>query len=333
MFAEKRISTMKKINLENAEESFIIYKSWAEMINVAPDNETMLEMFIALFEYCGTGEDYTGENPFVKMLLAGVRPSDTSAKDRWINSKENGRKGGRPTTVDRDMVIELRLEGKTQMAIAEELNCSVDSVKKICQKHKKEEGVITDKNLTITTTTTITDTININNTITDNVDIDTNVDIDNNIEIDTNIDIDIDKDNNIEIDINNEEEIDIDAKTLPMGEKDIDISVNDVDVINSPIGEELLLMDKYIDNISLVEFNSKFRLDYSNEDISRFMDKFTEQLSLYGHNISGIEFDKLLNKFIDFSDGNKSPDNNYNDYFRKQSVLICFDIMRCISAA
>lgn len=73
--------------------------------------------------------------------LYGFEQSITSisaAKDRYTAAVENGKKGGRPKTINDDEVIELKeMWGFTNKQIAEELNCSVSSVEKIIRKHKE----------------------------------------------------------------------------------------------------------------------------------------------------------------------------------------------------
>ena len=79
------------------------------------------------------------------------------AKDRYATAVENGKKGGRPKTVDEYKVRELKGQGLTNKQIAEELKCSVSSVEKINAKNRKNR-----KNLNDNVNVNVNDNENVN---------------------------------------------------------------------------------------------------------------------------------------------------------------------------
>lgn len=74
--------------------------------------------------------------------LYGFEQTITSidaAKNRYAAAIENGKKGGRPKTVDADKVLELKQEGMTNKQVAERLGCSVSSIEKINAENRKNQ--------------------------------------------------------------------------------------------------------------------------------------------------------------------------------------------------
>lgn len=65
------------------------------------------------------------------VLLIMAKPAIESAESRYNNAVENGRKGGRPSTINHEEVIELHNHGVTPTQIAEKLHLNRDSVKSI----------------------------------------------------------------------------------------------------------------------------------------------------------------------------------------------------------
>lgn len=83
-------------------------------------------------------------NPMIDIILTMARPNQISSAQRHRKSIENGGKGGRPQEIDRNAVINLRKNGYTQAQIAEEVGCSIRTVKRILSGTK---GDITRHNL------------------------------------------------------------------------------------------------------------------------------------------------------------------------------------------
>ena len=133
---------MKKEVLNN---SFVFYATNLEVIETLEetDKELANEFMKAIIEYGIYGE-YENTNPIIKVLMVQAGFGIDKAKDRYATAVENGKKGGRPKTVDEDKVRELKGQGLTNKQIAEELKCSVSSVEKINAKNRKNRKNLND---------------------------------------------------------------------------------------------------------------------------------------------------------------------------------------------
>ena len=133
---------MKKEVLNN---SFVFYATNLEVIETLEetDKELANEFMKAIIEYGIYGE-YENTNPIIKVLMVQAGFGIDKAKDRYAAAVENGKKGGRPKTVDEYKVRELKEQGLTNKQIAEELKCSVSSVEKINAKNRKNQKNLND---------------------------------------------------------------------------------------------------------------------------------------------------------------------------------------------
>ena len=133
---------MKKEILNN---SFVFYATNLEVIETLEetDKELANDFMKAIIEYGIYGE-YENTNPIIKVLMVQAGFGIDKAKDRYATAVENGKKGGRPKTVDEDKVRELKGQGLTNKQIAEELKCSVSSVEKINAKNRKNRKNLND---------------------------------------------------------------------------------------------------------------------------------------------------------------------------------------------
>ena len=133
---------MKKEVLNN---SFVFYATNLEVIETLEetDKELANDFMKAIIEYGIYGE-YENTNPIIKVLMVQAGFGIDKAKDRYATAVENGKKGGRPKTVDEYKVRELKGQGLTNKQIAEELKCSVSSVEKINAKNRKNRKNLND---------------------------------------------------------------------------------------------------------------------------------------------------------------------------------------------
>ena len=72
-------------------ESVKIWAGWLESMDNIPDRGSRAELALAIFEYALDGRDYTGSDPWVKVLL----PTIKKTIDHSLQNAENGGKGGR----------------------------------------------------------------------------------------------------------------------------------------------------------------------------------------------------------------------------------------------
>ena len=117
-------------------DSFVFYRSFAEVISMIPDAEDKITLLNALIEYGLNGTEPDLQYPLSAMFKQ-MTSSIAGAQKRYQASVENGKKGGRPKTVDEYKIRELKEQGLTDKQIAEELKCSISSVEKVPVKPRK----------------------------------------------------------------------------------------------------------------------------------------------------------------------------------------------------
>ena len=123
-------------------ESFVLYESvykQASILEKRLGKEVAYDFIKAIMEF-GLYGVVPEEDDIV--WLYGFEQSITSigaAKDRYNASIENGKKGGRPQTIDREKVIELHNKKYTNKQIAQQMGCSVSSVEKITATNRKNQ--------------------------------------------------------------------------------------------------------------------------------------------------------------------------------------------------
>jgi DNA-binding NarL/FixJ family response regulator len=121
-------------------ESFVMYESvykQAAILEKKLGKETAYDFLKAVIEF-GLYGALPDEEDLV--WLYGFEQTITSiskAKDRYAAAVENGKKGGRKPTVDKEKVLALKEQGLTNKQVAEELGCSVSSVEKVNAENRK----------------------------------------------------------------------------------------------------------------------------------------------------------------------------------------------------
>lgn len=124
--------------MDNIKESMIVYESAYKAICFLPDEQQRWEAIEGLMRYGFYDEEPESENPFVKMVYVQAIPSMRSAKERYARAVENGKKGGRPSSIKDEDIIALKEDGKTNKEIAEHFGCSEKNIEARVTKIKKE---------------------------------------------------------------------------------------------------------------------------------------------------------------------------------------------------
>ena len=75
--------------------SMILYSSYIEAVEDLPEDE-QLQYIKALFNYGLYDEEPTNLSLCANAVFKAIRPTMDIAKERYIKSIENGKKGGRP---------------------------------------------------------------------------------------------------------------------------------------------------------------------------------------------------------------------------------------------
>lgn len=149
------MSNMKK-------NSALIYEGTYQAINYIPDEKLQLEAYRGIIEYGLYGTEPHSENPFVNMVYVQAIPYLNKARERYQKAVESGKKGGRPTQIDKERVQELKENGLSLKEIAAELGVPENTVKSILYREgaKGAKGMQRGANLN--------DNVNVNDNVNDN---------------------------------------------------------------------------------------------------------------------------------------------------------------------
>lgn len=111
-------------------DSAIIYESVYKTIELIPDTELKWEAIKGILRYGFYGEELSSDNPLVEMVYTSAFPSLRNAVERYERAVENGKKGGRPTEVSTEKIIQMKNKGMTNKQIADETGCSIKNIEK-----------------------------------------------------------------------------------------------------------------------------------------------------------------------------------------------------------
>lgn len=147
------MSNMKK-------NSALIYEGTYQAINYIPDADAQLEAYRGIIEYGLYGTEPYSENPFVNMVYVQAIPYLNKARERYQKAVESGKKGGRPTQIDKEKVQELKESGLSLKEIAAELGVPENTVKSILYREgaKGAKGMQRGANLN----DNVNDNVNVN---------------------------------------------------------------------------------------------------------------------------------------------------------------------------
>ena len=122
---------------KNTKTSMVFYESAYAAINYLPTTELKWEATQGLLNYGFYGIEPESDNPFVSMIYVQAIPSMRNAKERYDKAVDNGKKGGRPTEVSTEEIMQMKQEGMTNKQIAAKLGCSVSNIENRVTTYKK----------------------------------------------------------------------------------------------------------------------------------------------------------------------------------------------------
>ena len=114
-------------------ENFIFYGSWKEHLNGLQDlcgKDVAKEVAWQIINYGTTNDFDTDDEKIINMVNGMCRDLINSAKKRREASVGNGRQGGRPKRYNEDEIVALHAQGKSASEIAEQLGCSLKTVRR-----------------------------------------------------------------------------------------------------------------------------------------------------------------------------------------------------------
>lgn len=114
-------------------ENFVFYGSWKEHLNGLSElcgDDVAKEVAWQIINYGTTKNFDTEDQKIVNMVNGMCRDLIDSAKKRREISIGNGKQGGRPKKYDIDNMLALREQGLSAQDIADNLGCSVKTVRR-----------------------------------------------------------------------------------------------------------------------------------------------------------------------------------------------------------
>lgn len=119
--------------MEEKKRSFVFYETFYDQLMVLKQEQPELanELLWAICEYGLTGH-YTETSIYAKALMVGFIAAIDRAKDRYRESVENGKKGGRPSIwIDKDEARQRYSEMGTWKAVAKSYNVNEDTLRRL----------------------------------------------------------------------------------------------------------------------------------------------------------------------------------------------------------
>jgi hypothetical protein len=114
-------------------DNFIFYGSWKEHLNGLAElcgEDVAKEVAWQIINY-GTAKEFdTDDQKIINMVNGMCRDLIDSAKKRRETSIGNGKQGGRPKKYDLENMLALRDKGLSPQDIADNLGCSVKTVRR-----------------------------------------------------------------------------------------------------------------------------------------------------------------------------------------------------------
>lgn len=99
--------------------SFVFYTSFLDAIEEFDTEEEKQKMALAIVRLGITGEWDSTLPSYIRVPLKQMEASIMSAKDRYLTAIENGKKGGRPSKVDKAKLATMIAAGLSNKEIAE----------------------------------------------------------------------------------------------------------------------------------------------------------------------------------------------------------------------
>lgn len=115
----------RKIAINNS--TITLESTWAAMQNLSEKEQ--FEILKLLMNYSFYEEEIKTDNPLVNMVILQALPNLNGARQRYNKAVKNGKKGGRPVQYDTETIVKLTKSGYTQSQVAQELGCSIGTVK------------------------------------------------------------------------------------------------------------------------------------------------------------------------------------------------------------
>lgn len=130
-----RCATGAETDVIEPRASCVFYSSWHDAISRLPQKE-QLNAYKMILDYSLNFIEPEDDKSLAYTIFVMAKPSIESAEERYNESVEKGKKGGRPSVIDKEKVLELSSQGMKPAEIAKKLGYNRDSVKSIIYRNK-----------------------------------------------------------------------------------------------------------------------------------------------------------------------------------------------------
>ena len=124
-------------------QSTVFYETWYKTISKLPVKE-QLRAYQYIFDYSFYGAEPEEDKTSASLVFSMAKPNLDSAHKRYDTAVENGKKGGRPKTIDDETIrkiVEMRKNGLTQKEVASQLSLSIKSIQRVEQDIRQNHNV------------------------------------------------------------------------------------------------------------------------------------------------------------------------------------------------
>ena len=127
-------------------QSFVFYRSFYEAISKVSSKELKADIFEAICELGLDNNTIELTDNIGRIIIDLIRPQIVANNCRYEKGLSNGVFGGRPNKYDDKKIIALLENGLSNKEIAEEIGCSISSVKYYRQKLDKKSKTVKNTN-------------------------------------------------------------------------------------------------------------------------------------------------------------------------------------------
>jgi len=119
--------------MEEIKKNFIFFESWERYLKTLEEDKDINYVNAvarAIIQYGLYGKSETEDETVLRKVDAVCSDLMKSTKSRYAASVKNGSQGGRPKRYDTEIIINLHNQGLSPQDIADNLGCSVKTVRR-----------------------------------------------------------------------------------------------------------------------------------------------------------------------------------------------------------
>lgn len=127
--------------MDEIKKNFIFFESWERYLKTLEEDKNVdyvNAVARAIIQYGLYGKSETEDQTILRKVDAVCSDLMKSTKSRYAASLKNGTQGGRPTKYDKETIMNLYKQGLSAQDIAENLGCSVKTVRRALSNEEDE---------------------------------------------------------------------------------------------------------------------------------------------------------------------------------------------------